>query len=81
MKVEMTQYVSISRSVWGIVGGSTKNNEPIKLDYDYRLAAILRVMKHHQKTINHKDKRYKFNLSYYINYSKKCIINTIVLTS
>ena len=29
-------------------------------DYDYKFAAILRVMRHHQKTINHKDKRYKF---------------------
>ena len=38
----------------------TKNNEPIKLDYDYRFAAILRIMKRYQKTINHKDKRYKF---------------------
>ena len=38
----------------------TKNNEPIKLDYDYKFAAILRIMKRYQKTINHKDKRYKF---------------------
>ena len=38
----------------------TKNSEPIVLDYDYKFAAILRVMRLHQKTINHKDKRYKF---------------------
>ena len=38
----------------------TKNNDPITLDYDYKFAAILRIMKRHQKTINHKDKRYKY---------------------
>ena len=38
----------------------TKNSETIILDYDYKFAAILRVMKRHQKTINHKDKRYKY---------------------
>jgi integrase len=38
----------------------TKNNEPIVLDYDYKFAAILRVMRRHQKTIHAKDKRYKY---------------------
>ena len=38
----------------------TKNNDPIVLDYDYKFAAILRIMKRHQKTINLKDKRYKY---------------------
>jgi hypothetical protein len=31
MKVEMTQKVNISRSVWGLDGGMTKNNSSIKL--------------------------------------------------
>jgi len=30
MKVEMTQKVNINRSVWGLVGGNTKNNDPIE---------------------------------------------------
>ena len=30
MKVEMTHKVNISRSVWGLDGGMTKNNGPIK---------------------------------------------------
>ena len=38
----------------------TKNSEPIVLDYDYKFAAILRVMRRHQKTIHAKDKRYKY---------------------
>ena len=31
MKVEMTQKVNISRSVWGVDGGKTINNSSIKL--------------------------------------------------
>ena len=30
MKVEMTQKVNISRSVWGLDGGMTKNNSSIE---------------------------------------------------
>ena len=30
MKVEMTQKVNINRSVWGLVGGNTKNKDPIE---------------------------------------------------
>ena len=30
MKVGMTEKVNINRSVWGLVGGNTKNNDPIE---------------------------------------------------
>ena len=38
----------------------TKNNEPFKKSYDYKAAAILRIMGMHRRTINHRDKRYRF---------------------
>jgi len=38
----------------------TKNNQPITLDFDYRLKAILRIMLQHRQTINHRDKRYAY---------------------
>jgi len=39
---------------------NTKNNQPITLDFDYRLKAILRIMLQHRQTINHRDKRYAY---------------------
>ena len=38
----------------------TKNNKPITLDFDYRFKAILRIMKAHRETINHRDKRHVY---------------------
>ena len=35
----------------------TKNNEPIRLVYDYRFAAILRIMNQVKQSMNHRDKR------------------------
>ena len=35
----------------------TKNDEPMTLNYDYRFAAILRLMNEYRKKINHRDKR------------------------
>ena len=35
----------------------TKNDEPMTLNYDYRFAAILRLMREYRKKINHRDKR------------------------
>ena len=35
----------------------TKNDEPMTLNYDYRLGAILRIMGEFRKKINHRDKR------------------------
>ena len=38
----------------------TKNDQPMDLYFDYRFAAILRIMKEHKKTINHRDKRFAY---------------------
>jgi len=38
----------------------TKNSEPIIIDFDYRFKAILRIMADHRKTINHRDKRFRY---------------------
>tara|TARA_R110002020_G_scaffold464943_1_gene686057 strand:+ start:624 stop:2027 length:1404 start_codon:yes stop_codon:yes gene_type:complete len=35
----------------------TKNNEPIKLSYDYRFSAILKIMNQVRQSLNHRDKR------------------------
>lgn len=42
---------------------NTKNNEDITLDFDYRLGAILRILKGHRNTIHKKDKRYQYVFS------------------
>ena len=38
----------------------TKNEKPFKKLYDYRAAAIFRVMANHRHTIFHKDKRFRY---------------------
>lgn len=38
----------------------TKNSEPFKKAYDYKAAAIFRIMLQHRKTINHRDKRFRY---------------------
>ena len=38
----------------------TKNDEPMTLFFDYKFRAILRIMAAFRKTINHRDKRFKY---------------------
>ena len=38
----------------------TKNDEPMTLFFDYKFRAILRIMVNVRKTINHRDKRFKY---------------------
>jgi site-specific recombinase XerD len=38
----------------------TKNDEPMTLYFDYRFKAVLRIMAKHRRTINHRDKRFKY---------------------
>ena len=38
----------------------TKNKKPFKKEYDYKAAAILRIMLQHRRSINHRDKRFAY---------------------
>jgi len=38
----------------------TKNDEPMTLYFDYKFKAVLRIMSKVRKTINHRDKRFKY---------------------
>ena len=38
----------------------TKNEEPMTLFFDYRFRAIVRIIAKHRRTINHRDKRFKY---------------------
>ena len=38
----------------------TKNDEPMVLFFDYRFKALLRIMLKYRRTINHRDKRFKY---------------------
>ena len=55
-----TEWKSINQKKKTILYTETKNDEVQKVKYDYRFAAILRVMKTVRNEINHRDKRYAF---------------------
>jgi hypothetical protein len=60
-QVFKTMWSDLNEKTDEIIYKDTKNNEPQRIQYDYRFKAILRMMRSYRdKNINHKDKRYKY---------------------